>query len=133
MAVDRVLSNVLYGLYSNNYEKDIAYIYQRIAIVSNIPSSSEKQRLKELRDKAGIMLKSVKIALLNEAFRDFKDMDPMDRFKIKKMNDKFYSYPNSYSAYEDLLFYKGRLLVLRNRIISITDPLMNLDQLTAEY
>ena len=79
------------------------------------------------------MLKSVKIALLNEAFRDFKDMDPMDRFKIKKMNDKFYSYPNSYSAYEDLLFYKGRLLVLRNRIISITDPLMNLDKLTAEY
>ena len=116
------LSTILYGVYSNNYEKQIRAIFDSLPQY-DIQSKLDQKRLDSHLDLCKEMLKEIKLAIDDRTFSDLSLDSPIERALMKNKNEKFYSYPNKFSAYEDLIFYKNRIQVLKNRLESLKYPL----------
>ena len=115
------LSTLLFNLYSNNIEKEISNIYIQLKR-SNYNSTLDKNNYIRYTNRVKQLLNTVKYHLKSDDFSEFTYSNSFEKIQFKNKTDKFYSYPNKYSAYEDLLFYKGRLEVLKNRLESINNP-----------
>jgi hypothetical protein len=116
------ISDLLFNIYSNNIEGEITFIYNQLKR-SNNNSNIDRITYRKYLDRIKLLLNTIKFYLSSNEFQELNYINnPMDRIKFKNINEKYYSYPNKYSAYEDLTFYKGRLEVLKNRLESIVNP-----------